>query len=281
MRTFFALFLFSTTLKAFAQPSDTLSFLSWNTYLLPKMFFWTNQKERAEQIILNMQQEDYDVVVFQEMFDVQIANKVKGRLFEKYPFQFGPGKGGFLRLNSGVVILSKYPFEQSYLTKFHNCKGPDCRAKKSAIMVTLVKEEKRIQIVGTHLQSTDGYIYSKIRKNQLHLIKRMADQYRQKNVPIVYLGDFNVKKNSSYYGEMLTILSAKDGEITSDLKYGTDPENDLCWSGKPKILDYILIDSNQTNAQVIQREFVRYTCDMRKGGCDLSDHYAIKAKVIF
>jgi len=157
----------------------------------PRVIFWNNQKQRAEYIVKRIVEEELDVVVFQEVFGRKIVKYMRKPLKEAFPYQYGPGKIGFFKFNSGVMVVSKYPIVESMIKRYDTCKGIDCRARKSAVFTTIVKEKKQFQIVGTHLQASNGYFYSLVRTNQMKVIARFSSIYRKERIFQIYMGDFN------------------------------------------------------------------------------------------
>ncbi len=280
---FCAIFLSVLWGDGYAQstPKDTLDLLTWNVFMRPRAYFWDNQTQRSEYIAEFLNKNQVDVVALQEVFGRKTARFFRKALQETYPYQYGPGKVGFMKFNSGVMILSKYPMVEYTIKKYGNCNGIDCMAKKSAVFVTLEKNGKKFQVVGTHLQASKGYANALIRTAQMKTISKLANAYKIKDAPQIFMGDFNVIKDFKYYPDMLLNLNAIDGPIVSDVKCSSDPENELCWSKKPKILDYILLKRDEIDAQIIQRKILKPQAPLKKGKKNLSDHYPVKAKLVF
>ena len=81
---------------------------------------------------------------------------------------------------------------------------------------------------------------------------------------------------------MLKILEASDEKPNGKIQLSSrSDDNDI--SKKPvkraKLIDYIIINPNQSETKVISREIMRYQKLLKSGKKDLSDHLAVKAVV--
>ena len=116
-----ALFLFIIHFQCFSIENyslkkDTLKILSWNIQMLPNLYapftklVRKKQKVRLPEIVKYLEKSDYDVIVLQEVFDIQMKNKLKKQLTNSYPFLQLPIKKGLgIKLSNGVMFLSKFP----------------------------------------------------------------------------------------------------------------------------------------------------------------------------
>jgi len=270
--------------------ADELRILSWNIFMLPNTFFLkTGQLERAQAIVEQLKDEAYDVIVFQEAFEKKARTILWEGLKEKFPFSAGPGNGGFLKLNSGVWILSKLEFTSIAEIQFNTCKIADCMSKKGAILVELAKNGKLFQVIGTHLQSDD---YPETRREQFtDIANKLLKPFEKENVPQFIVGDLNTASDDimNYY-DMLTLLNAEDcaprktKSWLKELVTWGGKDNDLFdadYKRKPQLLDYILIKENGKCATWIDRsiEIIQQAWDKTKTKKDLSDHYAVAAVI--
>lgn len=296
--TFLICFLFSIVV-AQAQTSEIvqsdeseLRILSWNIFMLPNFAFpKIGQLERAQAIVEQLKNEAYDVIVFQEAFEKKARAILWEGLKEKFPFAAGPGEGGFLKLNSGVWILSKFEFTSVAEIQFNTCKIADCMSKKGAILVELIKNGKMFQVIGTHLQSED---YPDTRREQFtDIAEKLLKPFEKENVPQFIVGDLNTPADDAKnYNEMLTLLNAEDHqprktkEWLKDLITWGGKENDLfsaSYQRTPQLLDYILVKHNGKHPQWIEKtiEIIQQTWNSAKTKKDLSDHYAVAAIVCY
>lgn len=280
----FLVFLTSFPSTSFAQ-KDTLNLLTWNIYMRPRAVFWNYQKKRAEGIVNALKKDSIDVIIFQEAFDRKARRVIGKGLSPVFPFEAGPGKKGFFKLNSGVWILSKYPITNTNIASYEECAGGDCMAIKSAVLAELTVKDKKIHVIGTHLQASQGDEYTAIRESQLKIMKKLAETYYLPTISQVFTGDMNTPtRDSTAYQAMLNILSVTDEKPNGSILHSSrSVENDINKKpvGQPKLIDFILLKKNSTSVKIISREVMRYQFLMKNGKKDLSDHYAVKGVLIF
>lgn len=271
--------------KISANPPDTLVVLTWNIYMLPWLIR-NNQEKRAKAIGEVLKNEDIDVIVFQEAFHGRAYRIIKEEIKHKFPFQFGPGKGGLFRFNSGIWIVSKQPILRSDTKKYKRTAHADRLAKKSAVFIETEKNNQRFQIIGTHLQSQNYLLkYRKIRERQFDVIKELCDKYLIKGIPQIIAGDLNTNKKEEHaYCKMIERLDADDGDLCGELKHtANDANNDIYPeppAGTAELIDYILFRPNSSDSKIIKREAIRYRKLWFEWKEDLSDHYAVKGFIV-
>ncbi|MCI5058947.1 MAG: sphingomyelin phosphodiesterase [Flavobacteriales bacterium] len=279
MKKFLIVFLMLVCSFELAAQSDTVKLLSWNIFMRPREVMWNVQIPRSKKIVQCINEHDVDIVVFQELFDGRSKRIIKRGLKSKFPFFAGPGKRGFWKLNSGVMIFSKYPLSESFVETYEcGCMGADCLAKKGFVFTEVKVRDKKFQILGTHLQSLGG----RARKERLCQFEQMnsaAERKLVQGIPQIFIGDMNTAKgNEEAFGEMLNTLTAEDGELSGDFQYTSkDSLIDLVDPnyGDTNIIDYILLKKNKSKARMVYREVLRFRKPHRRGIKDLSDHLAV------
>ena len=272
----------------------SMSILSWNIYMRPRMAFKDGQTKRAYAIVDHPKEKPYDIIVFQEAFDKKAKNILWNGLKESFPYQFGPGKGGLIKVNSGVWIISKLPLSNGQSIKFNKCKVGDCFAKKGAVFVEAYKNNQKFHIIGTHLQAEEGEKFQKVRKKQYSDInENLIHPLSEKNVPMFVVGDMNTaKSDTSGYNDMLKIMNVEDGIleggvsgsyniIKNDLKEKKSSARQDSEGQSVKIIDYILFQPNGIQPKSFIREVKIFQYPWDEKHKDLSDHYAVYAKIVF
>ncbi len=262
--------------------SKNLKILSWNIYMLPKIVVQRGKRERAHAIVDTLRQSDFDIIVFQEAFFPASREIIGEGLKAMYPFQYGPANnsGSTLKTNSGVWILSKINLKLLNATQFKNCVGYDCFARKGAMLLEGVWNNKPFQILGTHLQA-DGF--DLVRQKQMDQIYTdLLAENKREGVPQIICGDMNTEREmNEHYCEMLNCLDAVDGEISGVEKCSYDGVNNTIAQSfgiKNKTnYDYILVRSNGTKMKTLKR----FVSVMRKGKKFLSDHYGVACELKF
>ena len=259
-----------------------LKILSWNIYMLPPIVAMTGRRERAHAIVEQLKNSDFDVIVFQEAFHHAVRNIISNGLKEIFPYHYGPANaGGFsIKISSGVWVLSRTPLKVLNTTKFTNCHGIDCWARKGAMLLEGEFNGKKIQLLGTHLQA-DGF--DEIRLKQMDQIyEELLATYKQDGVPQIICGDMNTEEEMTrHYCEMLECLDAQDGDISSIEKCSYDGVNNeiaQSFGAKKKMnYDYILVRNNGLKIKSVKR-FVNI---LKKGKKHLSDHYGVICELKF
>lgn len=282
---FLSLFLLFGVVELKAQTKDTISIMTWNIYMLPRPLVWSHQSQRADSMINILNQEDVDVLVLQEVFDRKAKKKLRSGLKKRYPYSAGPGHSPFLKQSSGVMIFSRFPIYYDEFLPFKECEAVDCWAKKGALYAEIfVNNQKKIQVIGTHMQSKTGFLYNYTRNQQLKSIYKMSKMNKEEGVPIVYAGDFNISESDSLYEGMLALFKAGKMNLWGRQRSSIDSENDIRsekGEGGDDLIDFILLDPNRTGASLINTDIIRYQAKLSKRKRDLSDHYAVKSYLVY
>jgi endonuclease/exonuclease/phosphatase family metal-dependent hydrolase len=286
---FLCSFFFNT---AIAQPdsistnNEKLKILTWNLYMRPRLAFHNGQIKRAAAIVEQLKDQNVDVIVFQETFDNKARNIIWQGLKGNFPYQSGdPRHKHFYKVSTGIFIISKLPLEVIDNIYFSVCGGSDCFAVKGAVLVDVIKNNHKVQIIGTHLQAADGKKMTgeKIRQIQYEEIKnQLMIPHAEVGVPQFFVGDLNTdKEDKIVYEQLLTAMDVQDGEITGDDQFSSGGgKNDLrSANDKPHLIDYILCRSNGCKVSFTQRCVKIFQQHWSKDNKDLSDHYAVFAEI--
>lgn len=265
--------------------SSEVKILSWNIYQIPKPFLWTKQGIRAKAIGEDLKKTDFDIIFFQEAFAPSVRKKIYDRIGETYPYESGTFKKkkfGTI-LNSGLWAVSRYPVKALEHIYYPTCKGMDCFATKGALLVEVTLPNKKIQVLGTHLQANDDDGRAEIRAHQLEMIKNLLDKHQKAGVEQIILGDLNIDfYTSTHYSELLNLLNALDCELTGDFIYSAG-EITNSYSAKKKkreLLDYVLIrDAASTGAYFKHKILYKRVINHKGKDLDLSDHYGVEAVI--
>ncbi len=259
-----------------------LKVLTWNIYMLPKIVPGRHKRERAHAIVDALKKSDFDVIVFQEAFLPAARQIISEGLKGIYEFQYGPAnnEGRTIKTNSGVWVISKTKMKMLNTVQFKNCTGNDCFARKGAMLLEGVWNDKPFQILGTHLQA-DGF--DRIREKQMDQIYlELLAENKREGVPQIICGDMNTESEmKEHYCAMLECLDAQDGEITGVDKCSYDGVNNpiaQSFGTKNKInYDYILVRNNGSKIRTMKR----FVSILKKGKQFLSDHYGVVCELKF
>ncbi len=299
LKNYFVAALFSVFLCLFflktteAQTNDTttdkdkLSILTWNVYMLPRLVFHTGQIKRAQAIVEQLKDQNYDIIVFQEAFDNKSRSILWNGLKGNFPYQSGdPMHKHFYRVSTGIFIVSKLPLKVVDNIFFSECGGSDCYAVKGAVLVKVTKNNHTVQIIGTHLQSADGRKMSgqQIRHMQYEEIKtKLMIPNAEPGIPQFFVGDLNTAKDDTKnYEQLLSSMDVEDGDIAGGNQFsavGGKNDVDINVNDKPHLIDYILCRRNGCKINFTQRCVKIFQQYWSKDHKDLSDHYAVLAEV--
>ncbi|MEZ4979863.1 MAG: endonuclease/exonuclease/phosphatase family protein [Chitinophagales bacterium] len=257
---------------------ESIDVLSWNLYMLPgitnlsKEVEKSDKKARAREIAEFLNNSHYDIVIFQEAFFPASRHILAKNLKLKFPYQIGPANpsGISLKTNSGIFVVSKIPLQELESVIYKACNGADCFAKKGAILLEGEFQNKKFQILGTHLNAGGPQW---IRVSQYKQIRNLLDDYKKLNVPQIVCGDMNThKEDVAVYEEMLYELDVEDIPTISKQVFTTAKDK--------SVIDYIFIRSNRSSMKARNKEVLWIKAKMpvieRLNG-NLSDHLAISA----
>ncbi len=167
----------------------TIKLLLWNVDLTPNLSIFSpfrNSKERYPQIsaIIN----EFDIVVLNECF------LYREQLMElsTHMYNYTDSKPWYKFFNSGIVILSKYPFSQEMTHHFNSISYWDRFISKGILKVSFKINEKKFDLYGTHMQQ---YNDDDAQRSRLAQVNETINFINSTNVPgndIILVGDFNM-----------------------------------------------------------------------------------------
>lgn len=266
---------------------DTLRIASWNIQMLPNFFAQLSpslrkmQSVRQPWIVDYVKDKNFDVIVFQEVFDIQMRKRLRRQLRQLYPYQVST-KGKFWRFtNNGILIVSK--LKMRYIDHVIYEKGiyADGLASKGCTIVEVEKNGKKLQIAGTHLQSGQHDDAQHVRHKQYKNIFHLLHKHRKQEVPQFVIGDMNTEKHiPERYVAMLENLDMQDMPIQEENPHTVDSHNYWNPNEKPAQIDYILYNPNKTKTCIFRQKIFRPKRAHKGKDIDLADHYGISAEVI-
>lgn len=103
-------------------------------------------------------------------------------------------------MDSGLVVLSKYPLTKLGEVSFNNCNGKDCAFKKGAMVVRVAHPAGAVDIVATHLQDRDTTAsidqQDSARMHQIGQLRTLIEQKATAGY-VLMAGDMGFSHNSS------------------------------------------------------------------------------------
>ncbi|XP_953571.1 sphingomyelinase, putative [Theileria annulata] len=173
-------------------------------YLVPGYNIGIRSRILPKYLVEIVNKYSIDVLILQECFDKNIFNSFKNSLYHLLPFStnligcknewdstMNNSNRWLILINGGVCILSRYPIINRHQLIFKNCRNTCSLASKGACLAVINKGNKRINIIGTHLQAYDGP--SKfIRQQQFNeIIQWLMTLDVNINDPYILAGDLN------------------------------------------------------------------------------------------
>jgi len=225
----------------FSAEENDLTILSWNIKMLTAPYGWLhNRVERAENIVHTLNTaENYDVILFQEVFSGRIRKLMYKGLQSIYPYQLIPKDQSCIgKSNSGLWVYS------------------------------VVQDEQKFHIINTHLQADYKTKYNKIRTQQYtEIYEKLILPNDKSEIPLILCGDLNISKPGKLK-IMLEKLHLMNGPLSGDLQFSSTGEN-------AELLDYILVKSDNFQFNSIERKIVNMSKIQQINPESLSDHYPI------
>ncbi len=187
--------------------------LSIVTYNIQK-FPWLLKSFKNIREILNK----FNIILLQECFDETFESLHK--IFPDYNIYRGKLKNINL-MNSGLVILSKFPIEnyKFHIYQYCNLNTSDCLAEKGFISVDIKINNKIIKIINTHLQSSYHCRYDNYAFVQFDELNNYINSVK---TDYIIGGDFNIDVNDLIKNRKIVdnIYYPKDNTIFVNLKNG-------------------------------------------------------------
>lgn len=270
-------------------PEGEVRLLTWNLGRLP-----TRSSQAARHQLAPLA--GYDVLVLTEVFTEEAKRIVRRGVAAEYPFATTSlGGDGWIDQDGGVLILSRWPIEYQDEVLFEDSSGTDAYARKGALYARIHAPGGILHVVGTHTQADPdlasvllegarpGGIFrlrtGRIRRAQLRQVRGFLDRLAlPAGEPVLIAGDLNVpREDGAAHAAMLEILGAR--EIPGEVAEPTwDPENsEVDEDDAAQRLDYVLERVGHPRAY---RGGVEVE-EPRAGTTDLSDHYAVAARVAY
>jgi endonuclease/exonuclease/phosphatase family metal-dependent hydrolase len=216
---------------------------------------------RAREIARRINAEGYDIIVLNEMFDNEDRELLINALRRQWAtagkqlYSYGPpdenhsllgiNLGKDLDEDGGVVIVSHFPIEprQAHMLVFKDSTGEDSLANKGVLHVRLRRGNECIDVFATHLQAGKGDADA-VRLKQLAQIRDFVRTHSDPRIPVLLLGDMNIRSSAPDYRKMCDILNEARRfrdvwpMLRRDLGATNDPLNPS--SGEAGRIDYIL-----------------------------------------
>ncbi len=270
-----------------AEPAaaGNLKLLTWNIQMLPTALSFASEKLqkgqalRAPWIIEYLNEQDYDVVVLQEVIDPKITAQLKSGLLATYPHVVAvDAKLGTSACSGGILFACRVPIKYVAHIVFQNITGVDKLAEKGCVLVEGEVDGVRFQLAGTHLQAGDD----DTRDKQFAEIRDgILVPHRQDGVPQLLAGDMNVATTEPSYRLLLATTEMTDAVLDDPHPFTVDGHNSWNQPNKrAKHIDHVLIDPRGTTSRIARQTVQRARREHEGKTIDYADHYGVIANVL-
>jgi endonuclease/exonuclease/phosphatase family metal-dependent hydrolase len=277
---------------------NTFRILTWNVFLMPECIDESPRNvPRAGAIAAALLEHDFDIVCLEKVFDAAAREVLEATLGPVYPHRFGPANDDpSLKINSGVLVLSRYPLTDYQTIQFDDCASFECFSRKGAILLSGSCAGTPFRLIATHLQGEEGTGFTashqRVRDAQMAQIRdQLILPHLESSIPFLVCGDLGTPRftddglqETASYAKMLRTFQAENGPEPRFTFSDSLLDNDMATDDthRKNELDYILLAANGRPVTV-QREL----CVLRRVGwdvspsvrADLSYRYAVGATV--
>lgn len=267
--------------------ASELKIFSWNVFMLPQPVKYSLQSVRKLMIAGELGQLDHDVIILQEAFWGPFRAAVSSQLKHDYPYQARLGRRTVLKevMSSGLMVLSRHPFKILGHRYFNTCRIADCFASKGVMLIELNLQGSPLQLALTHMQAGKGLIFEQVRRNQLATIKGLLKHHRTIAVPQLLVGDLNIDELSGdEYKKSLESLKMTSAPLSGSIYSSKAPATN-CYekqnSTSPSMVDHLLLNQNDSNVSISQKELKHLRGNFGGRLCDLSDHLPLSTTLEF
>ena len=261
--------------------NQTLSVLTYNTQMMP---FYVNVEDDLNQTGIRVQDipkkiTQYDVVILEELFDLDLRIKMTNAMGENYPYHTKVvGQNASKALTGGVMIFSKWPIIKEDQIVYQHSSGIDSLAAKGAGYAAINKNGKIYHLIGTHLQAGGGDGLSA----RIEQMQELADFIHNLNIPedepLLMGGDFNTGNSSD---SISTLLSTLQVSLPNNTGYPYSSDSNIntmsTGSGHTRI-DYVFYNNlHAVPKTTFNKVFILRDLENEKmwPKFDLSDHFPV------
>lgn len=251
-----------------------------------------------------------DVIVFEEAWDRNTKKTLKEKLHDNYPYALDPipNKTHGKPLNSGLLVLSKYPINATSFVNYQDYQSlvdADALTNKGVLCFKINKKVQYYNIIATHTQAQDDSNAIKVRQQEFSLIKDKIIASTQINIPkdepLVLMGDLNTDYyKPKQFNVMKQVLNLNTENMPNALysnpTYSYDNRLNLMIASnidEKGMYDYIIPVEGFAKPTDIQHQIVpiRAMDDNRMyqrskniqlysyGNIEVSDHFMVGAKL--
>ncbi len=253
-----------------------------------------------------------DVIVFQEAWDPASREVLINMLHSAYPYSIDPVPENthFKPLNSGLLVLSRYPITTQHFVNYQDYQtltDADNLSNKGALYFKIDKNGQPYNFITTHTQAQEDTQAVSVRQEEFNIIKKEIILNKKIDIPtdepLLFLGDLNTDfYNKAQFDFMQKTLDLDASGVLKNLnknpKYSDDSSLNLMIDPSNKehgLYDMVLpvkgylqptkslsqitplraLDENRMYQRSLNGKLYNY------GDVELSDHFMVQAKFTF
>ena len=287
---------FASPLTARSAQAASLKVMTYNVWGIP--FAAKHQIQRLIRIGKTLAAMDADIVAIEEAwqgFMTPSGEKETLLYRSKFPYYTkGPGRAHFLGIDSGLMIMSRFPIVETDKEYYRYCGGIDCRARKGMTFARIaVPEIGEVDVYATH---TNAGAFSRVRVTQAGELRDFVQRHSADHSrPIIIMGDMNASATSESLTQLARDLDLRDvhGEFAaqhSDLPqdeldgYSSNPKYNanVPSDSTPECIDHIFF--REASGAPLPIRVASASLEFKQKaylGKPLSDHFAVKGELRF
>ena len=247
---------------------SSLRILTLNCCLLPSGVYQSggddDREDRARRIARLVQR--YDIVLLQEVFTTFWCTRWKKELTQVPGMHIVVADKRARLLDSGLMILSKYPVLHSSFTRFQNTSLTNHVLERGYLYAELQTPNGSLHVVNTHLNPSECHLGKlsahEYRENQMREILEFKAQKHKDSEAWVLGGDFNDQEIPQ------TLLKGYHVSLQSTLPATSHREVSFALTSETphECIDYLVSNREQIESTLL-RSLV-------------SDHYGVEVRLV-
>lgn len=202
-----------------------LRILNYNIFIRPTgiaTYFRFNGDAKDERLYkIGTLLKKYDIAMFQELFNFNFGI-AKNRTIEmikiakenglKYYAYYKPTT--FSLVDSGLLIVSRYPIVKSQLFPYNSSTGFDKFSEKGVLYAKIKINDYFINVFNTHTQAGNSLEETIIRWKQIRSMIKIINNIVTNSETIIFGGDFNIDaiNNISYDNNQINISNTYESQ---------------------------------------------------------------------
>lgn len=165
-----------------------------------------HDEERAQKIVYNILKSDCEIFMLAEVWSATLRDYIIKGVQSKYQYSFYPKNGAVIKLDSGLVYLSKKKITKTGFLNYKDLSGFDNASTKC---ISYIITEDKMGYMCTHLDAGKEDTFRK--KNLIQLFDLFKEIEKENISQIIIAGDFNIREND--FNEAVKIVQE---ELDSD-----------------------------------------------------------------